>query len=516
MLASVGAGVVHFTAVGAHSAHTLIAGFFVAVGVLQVDWGVAVAFKRPTSALLTTGAVGNALVVMVWLMSRTVGTPAFVPGSEGREVFGVKDTACSVLELVIVAGAAVLIGWEQSDSRRPRVPMQAFAAAATAVVLLTVPGVGAPLGHATGHAGHDVAAHAGHAGHVALHAHSVHAEHVASHDAAHRHEASGHAHHPTVLAVAGPRRSDAGVFAAREGGLPARVRYGPIVLPSAGMGGTSERNIVLTNVAKPCSDCFITGARPNLVYADGSTANYDTGPMLHHAVWTRPSIDDLTCGRNSAIGSQGQRFFASGNERTPMSMPAGFGYYLGADPWNLILELMNHGQVPRTVYVTLDVTYRQASANLKRLTPVWLDVANCGDSKYSIPAGPSERTWTWTSSITGRVVAAGGHVHDGGVKTVLTNETMDQTMCTSVAGYGHKPGYEGHIESMNTCVWDRLGVLRKGQDLGLHAYYDSSEAQDDVMGIDLAFVYETQDLNGGTAPPDQSPSEQTPPPVHHH
>jgi hypothetical protein len=162
------------------------------------------------------------------------------------------------------------------------------------------------------------------------------------------------------------------------------------------------------------------------------------------------------------------------------------------------------------------VKYRPASDGLKKVSPVWLDVKNCGNSQYSVPAGKSYTGYTWTSSMTGRVVAAGGHVHDGGVKTVLSNATTRKDMCTSVAGYGKDPAYAGSIESMSFCSWDRLGTVRKGEVLALDAFYDSTEAQDDVMGIVLAMVHETSDLSGGTPYKGEAPADPKPPPPHDH
>jgi hypothetical protein len=40
----------------------------------------------------------------------------------------------------------------------------------------------------------------------------------------------------------------------------------------------------------------------------------DTGPMLHHVVYTSQLRSDATC-RGTALGLAGERFFASGNER---------------------------------------------------------------------------------------------------------------------------------------------------------------------------------------------------------
>lgn len=521
-IASAGAGLAHLTAAPAHTEHALVFAFFVGVGVLQLLWAGAVAARRPSDRMLDAGGLGNAAVIGVWVVSRVTGLP-FIEGADHAEPIAVKDTVATLLEVLVVAGVLLLTTWKRSrpDLLRARLPAHALAPLALATVVLAVPGVVLPApnhaDHGRGHtdeashlaAGHQPELGAGAHGHTTLAGAGAHGTHAA--DPTHVAAAHAHATAPAPPAAAAPPPVQ------EVDGLVASVRYGPFVMPPASLGGTRHVNKLLTNVPKPCTDCFILAARPNLVYDDGSPANLDTGPMLHHAVWTRPSFRDTTCGRSSAIGSQGLRFFASGNERTELRLPSGFGYPVGADPWNLIVEIMNHSEQAKTVYVTLDVTYRPASDGLRKVTPVWLDVDNCGDSEYAIPAGKSVQTWTWTSTITGRVVSTGGHVHDGGVKTVMTNETTTQSMCTSVAGYGKKAEFMGSVESMSICVWDRLGVVRAGEDLGIHAYYDSNVPQDDVMGIMLAFVYETSDLDGGSPPPDSSaPSEPDPPPVHEH
>jgi len=142
-----------------------------------------------------------------------------------------------------------------------------------------------------------------------------------------------------------------------------------------------------------------------------------------------------------------------------------------------------------------------------------------------VAAGPSNRVWRWTSTLTGRVILAGGHVHDGGIKIVLANETSGRHLCTSYAGYGTNPAYQGSVEKMTTCTWDRLGTVRAGEVLSIDTYYDPPAAQPDVMVIVLAYVYETDDLAGGTEPPAgvQAPAPAWPPPGgvpsghgHHH
>jgi hypothetical protein len=199
----------------------------------------------------------------------------------------------------------------------------------------------------------------------------------------------------------------------------------------------------------------------------------------------------------------GERFFASGNERTRGILPAPYGYRVGGgDWWTGVFEIMNMTGAPQTVWFDFRVHYLPASdARVKAVTPVWLDEDDCQDSQYSIPSGASTTSWDWTSSLTGRVVFAAGHVHNWGRSIALTNTSTGEKMCKSVAGYGTKPEYQGNIESMNTCVWDRIGTVRRGETMRISATYDSPTARDDVMGIMVAYVFETTDLEGGTSAP---------------
>ncbi|MGH9034216.1 MAG: hypothetical protein ACRD0O_00500 [Acidimicrobiia bacterium] len=70
---------------------------------------------------------------------------------------------------------------------------------------------------------------------------------------------------------------------------------------------------------------------------------------------------------------------------------------------------------------------------------------------------------------------------------------------------------------MSTCAWDGLGTVREGETLDLESVYNASEAADDVMGIMVAYVWETPEPEGGTpAPPEATgatpaPATSTPP-----
>jgi len=277
------------------------------------------------------------------------------------------------------------------------------------------------------------------------------------------------------------------------------VRYGPLLLPpylggGSGHGGHSGQMAIYAapTYDMPCRDCYITGIEPDVVYADGSQANHHTGAMLHHVVVFDPSKSDATCGRQGVGFVTGQRVFASGNERTGAHLPAGYGLYLGDKPLGAQAELMNMSAQPQQVYITMKISWVDAAnAQLKEVTPVWLDVDNCGDSQYTIPAGPSHTIWTWKSTMTGDIVAAAGHVHDQGISITLSNTTRNEKICESVAGYATGSHHDGHVQSMSTCIGDPIGTVRAGDDLTIDSYYHAHEPDDTVMGIMIAYLHQT-------------------------
>ena len=313
--------------------------------------------------------------------------------------------------------------------------------------------------------------------------------------------------------------------AGEPAGTLTEVRYGPFGLAPAGAGGDLDHaNVVMPNVPKPCEDCFILAAEPDLVYPDGTSANLDTGVMLHHAVFFNSGELDTTCGRDQFFRNLGERFLASGNERTKRDFPPGYGYHLGTSPVNAIFHVMNHSSEPKTVFFSYKIRWIPASeaSGIRPVTPLWLDMNNCRDSTYAVPAGPSSQRWQWRSTVTGRIVWTAGHVHTGGIRTTLTNTTTGRHVCTAWASYGTKPAYVGTIEAMSTCVWDALGTVRTGDVLDLEGVYRASEPVPDAMAIMVAYIWQTPEPDGGTpAPPEASgntaaPATSNPPSSNHH
>jgi hypothetical protein len=370
-------------------------------------------------------------------------------------------------------------------------------------------GDGHPAG--TTHAGHTPGTTTLAAAHVADAAHGAHEGATADHGTAHEHAGAAV---PAAAGVVDPLVGPGSVSTTRIGPfallptIPGMKT--PHLSPAIPRIAPGELNLVpLVGVPPPCEDCYVLALQPDLVYLDGTPADLDTGPMLHHTVWADPSRSDPVCGAGSLVGILGHRVFASGNERTGFALPDGFGMPVGKGLWRGAVELMNTSNDLKLVYVQLTARWLPRSApEIEPVTSVWLDIDSCGDSEVDIPAGVTDVGWDWASNITGRVITAGGHLHDGGKWLGLTNQTTGEHVCTSVAGYGADPSYLGSLDSMTTCVWDRLGVVRAGDVLHLNAHYNTTAPATGVMGIMVVFVHETDDLTAGRP----SPYPAEPPP----
>jgi hypothetical protein len=272
------------------------------------------------------------------------------------------------------------------------------------------------------------------------------------------------------------------------------VRYGrfdlnamrmSMPMPSNMFNMQGSMQVFLHKAQKPCSDCYVVGMVPELVYPNGKVANYNTGVMLHHIVLSNASQRDASC------PTWPQRVFASGNERTDMVLPAGYGYHVAAaDNWMLLAELMNMSMNTQSVEVQITYYYLPASARVDPVKPLWLDENNCHSSEYSIPVGRSDKVWHYQvpHSIAGDIVEIIGHVHDYGLHVSATDTTTGDLICDSRAGYRENMAYLGNIESMSGCSGDPLARIRPADTLRLDSFYDSPVAENDVMGIMIAYV----------------------------
>lgn len=100
--------VIHFAVSGEHFQEYWAFGVFMLVAAwLQLAWAVGVVM-RPSRALLTLGAVLNAGVIAVYLVTRTVGD-VIGPTPNQTEPVGFGDLLCTVCEALVVIGSVLLL-----------------------------------------------------------------------------------------------------------------------------------------------------------------------------------------------------------------------------------------------------------------------------------------------------------------------------------------------------------------------------------------------------------------------
>jgi hypothetical protein len=283
---------------------------------------------------------------------------------------------------------------------------------------------------------------------------------------------------------------------ARAGEQTLVFRTDAITVP--GYGVTQGTRLVRS----PTVDGYVTGLTADVVDTSGAPVPV-TQVMLHHVVFAKIGARDATCSTFTDYDGYRppvpiERFFAVGEERAVMDLPAGYGYpNRGSDRWAIVLMLMNHKPAARTVHVQYTLRYRSGE-QLTPVRPYWLDQNNCkADPIFDVPGtGPLFSTYTknvdYTMPESGRMVSILGHLHGGGVRLDLTNRSCNTKLFTSEPTWGlpvvrpviHEPGPK-HMTSLSTTN----GIpVSAGDRLRLTAVYDNNLPHTRAMGVMLAYL----------------------------
>lgn len=250
----------------------------------------------------------------------------------------------------------------------------------------------------------------------------------------------------------------------------------------------------------PTLDGYVVGMTAEVVDLAGRPVS-DQDVMLHHVVFAKVGAADYTCSRLSDFTGNpspfpAQRFYALGEERFALALPAGYGYAnRGTDIWGLLYMLMNHHAHNSTVQIRYTVRY-VTGESLTAVKPVWLDVKNChADPVFNVPGtGGSgsilRRHMDFRMPESGRFVAGGGHLHGGGI-SLDVSDTSCGSLFTSYPTWGlkephpvmHEPG-----PMRMTGFADAVGrPVRAGDTIRLTATYENARPHVRVMGIVLLF-----------------------------
>src|SRR5437588_2364910 len=207
---------------------------------------------------------------------------------------------------------------------------------------------------------------------------------------------------------------------------------------------TPGANLILTQynkVPKPKQNGFMIRMVPNLRYARPNGKCCGKVPFtkdlhLHHGVW----LSDGQAGQGEGNTTLGfYPFMASGEEKTIIEFPPGYGYPIAAsDHWILNYMIHNLTDKQYKVYITYDIEFvPELSALASHITPVhpiWMDVRDHSiypvfdvhrrsgkDGKVTYPQmakdpyGSGQPLNEFTVDHAGTLIGTAGHLHPGGL-----------------------------------------------------------------------------------------------------
>ncbi len=252
-------------------------------------------------------------------------------------------------------------------------------------------------------------------------------------------------------------------------------------------------------VTAPRIDGFVTRMHAVLVDGHGRRVTLHDG-MLHHVFFNNLSRDRVA-GHCSA--NQPEVFYGTGEENQTLDLPRGYGYRVRAtDRWQVSGMLMAHRFRPKRVWIRYRVT--TTTAKQAEVRPFWVRANGCGhSSSYHVRGGGAPgaldvRTEHWRIPVSGRIVAAGGHLHAGSKAL-----TMTQPRCGGRQLYDNTPFYAPPDDLVYTAIprlheagpmatsWfeSRTGIpVRKGETLDVTGVYDAAHARQSVMAITHVYV----------------------------
>lgn len=153
---SAGAGAIHIAVIQAHFEEYWASGVFFAVTAwLQILWAVLIV-ARPSRLVVLSGVAINAIIIGVWVVSRTVGIP-LGPDAGSPEAAEFVDIAATAFELLLVLGGIALL-FRGATSRavgRGALVSSTFVLGLTVVVLATAAIISFSPEHGEAEAEHD-------------------------------------------------------------------------------------------------------------------------------------------------------------------------------------------------------------------------------------------------------------------------------------------------------------------------------------------------------------------------
>jgi len=184
----------------------------------------------------------------------------------------------------------------------------------------------------------------------------------------------------------------------------------------------------------------------------------------------------------------------TGNELTNLHLPAPYAVVESSEnEWGLALEILNLYDKNLTVYAQYNITYSTDVTVFAAATPFTLSVTGCtGSTDYNITGNGGKGSIsvatnsTYRAPISGKIVYAYGHLHDGGYNVSILNLSTNTVICDSIAKYDNGNVATGNITSISQCysnIW-----VSEGDHICISATYDNSKPWLNVMGMALSYI----------------------------
>jgi plastocyanin len=284
------------------------------------------------------------------------------------------------------------------------------------------------------------------------------------------------------------------------------LRAGPYT-----MGGY-DTQFIKERVPAPQFNGSVVRMHASLVDARGRRVTIRDG-MLHHVFFRNADVLRV---KGHCTARQPEVFYSTGEENETLALPHGYGYGLRkhAD-WRLSAMLMSHRMAPKRVYIQYSVRVSR-DPTLKPVRPLWVRANGCGPaSSYGIrgdggPGSVDDRVEHWRVPISGRIVAAGGHLHAGAVGLQVR-----QPACGNRLLYDNAPHFAAadalvytarpmlhEAGPISTTWWSSASGIpvRAGETLDVHGLYDGAHARGAVMAITHLYIAPDETAPTGCPP----------------
>lgn len=228
---------------------------------------------------------------------------------------------------------------------------------------------------------------------------------------------------------------------------------------------------------------WLTAYHPSLVDSKGQAL---PNHLLHHAAFFNTARPDFLC------PDKEEHIFGTGSEMNDWPAIPGVGYRVQKGDRIRITAMFDNStaQSYREAFLQVRVGYQLSNRDdaLKNVYPAWFDVMECGESAYDLPAGISTKTGQFKFPYSGKLLAAGAHLHDYGDWVVLKNATTNQT----IAALQSTLDSSGHIISIPIKFFAAGGgfPLRQGDLIDVTDAYDNptnKATPADAMGIVVGY-----------------------------